>query len=309
MGRGVGEYLSRAEEGRRHGGGKGVQRLKGGGDVWQDWLPAAILRMPCGTRSLLLLNLLIYLVGVALPDHPQLGAGAAQRLLGLQPAAVWSSPPGSLFQAYRAITHAFVHSSFLHVGVNMMSLSNVGTLLEEYLGTAQFLYLCAQLLACYSSIMIGIAAFSVLRPELVFRALHANLVGISGVLFGLFTVHALAQVPQSTPSILPLLSLISLTPSPSSLYPLSSPRPPLNAFSNTTALPSTRLPGRACFCPRVHGRCILQEAAWERDTTNVGWRSSCMRAACLGVDEPLHVYSRLVRPTASAASWCSSQSR
>lgn len=194
-------------------------RLRGGGgDVWKDWLPAAILRMPCGTRSLLLLNLLIYLVGVAIPDHPQLGAGAAQRLLGLQPAAIWSSPPGSLFQAYRAVTHAFVHSSLLHIAVNMMSLSNVGTLLEEYLGTAQFLYLCAQLLACYSSIMVGIAAVSVLKPELAFRALHANLVGISGVLFGLFTVHALAQVPfiLSPPSIisLPFHAVPSLLTSP-----------------------------------------------------------------------------------------------
>jgi membrane associated rhomboid family serine protease len=233
LGLGVGGCWWRAEEGRRRGGGGvhsvGACRLRGGGgDVWQDWLPAAILRMPCGTRSLLLLNLLIYLVGVAIPDHPQLGAGGAQRLFGLQPAAIWSSPPGSLFQAYRAVTHAFVHSSLLHVAVNMMSLSNVGTLLEEYLGTAQFLYLCAQLLACYSSIMVGVAAVSVLKPELAFRALHANLVGISGVLFGLFTVHALAQVPfilsPPPPYFLPSSPRYAFPPH----FPLPPPCTPLN---------------------------------------------------------------------------------
>lgn len=115
-----------------------------------DWIPPALLAMPLGTRSVVFVNLIIFLLGVSFPTNPVLGAGepafvvtlppfkevVLTRLvagaasmparLGFRPGDVLSSRTRNWSHVYKWVTYAFIHSSFLHVFFNMMFLVGIG---------------------------------------------------------------------------------------------------------------------------------------------------------------------------------------
>ncbi|MDQ1130003.1 rhomboid family intramembrane serine protease [Microbacterium sp. SORGH_AS_0888] len=78
-----------------------------------------------------------------------------------------------VFEPWRLLTSAFAHSSFWHVGLNMLSLWMIGRILEPLLGRGRFLAL--YLLSAIGG-SVGVA---LLAPS-------SAVVGASGAIFGLF---------------------------------------------------------------------------------------------------------------------------
>ncbi len=93
------------------------------------------------------------------------------------------NPLVRLGEWWRAITSAFLHVSFLHIGFNMYALYLFGPPLERRVGSAAFsgLYL--------ASALAGSAAF------LFFGSDQALAMGASGAVFGLFGAVLMATWP------------------------------------------------------------------------------------------------------------------
>jgi len=88
------------------------------------------------------------------------------------------------FQVYRIVTSALFHGSLIHIGMNMMSLSAVGSLLERKLGTMRMILtmlwsiLVTALLHIFSAWFLY-AVFGIMGPFI------GQSVGYSGVIFHL----------------------------------------------------------------------------------------------------------------------------
>lgn len=94
------------------------------------------------------------------------------RWLGFSAGYLYPDLTGA-FQPWRLLTAAFVHTSFWHVGLNMLSLWMIGRILEPLLGRWRFLAL--YLLGALGG-SVGVA---LLAPS-------SFVVGASGAIFGLF---------------------------------------------------------------------------------------------------------------------------
>jgi membrane associated rhomboid family serine protease len=77
------------------------------------------------------------------------------------------------FEPWRLLTAALVHSSFMHVGLNMLALWMIGRSLEPLLGRARFITLYL-LSALGGSVAVALLSFT------------TPVVGASGAIFGLF---------------------------------------------------------------------------------------------------------------------------
>lgn len=88
-----------------------------------------ISSIPIVTKTLLLLNCSVYLLSTVLGRSTQADA--------LSPAA--ALPPN--YELTRMITYAFVHMSFLHLLMNMVTLWQLGTSLEQQFGSMPFIFL------------------------------------------------------------------------------------------------------------------------------------------------------------------------
>jgi membrane associated rhomboid family serine protease len=166
-------------------------RLRGGSQ--RDWLPPALAKLPVITRSIILFNLAIFLLGVAAPDHPIVGGKSAIRTLGfapqelLQPGTITPAELGK--HAARFVGHAFTHASLLHVAFNMLSLSSIGASLEFLIGSSSFLFLVGKMLLATPLVIIAAEVF--LRFTSGPPLISGSMVGFSGVLFALFTLHTM----------------------------------------------------------------------------------------------------------------------
>ena len=98
--------------------------------------------------------------------------GTLQRLLGFYAGSLYPQLSG-VFEPWRLLTAAFVHASFWHVGLNMLSLWMMGRILEPLLGRGRFLALF--LISAFG----GSIAVALLAPS-------SFVVGASGAIFGLF---------------------------------------------------------------------------------------------------------------------------
>lgn len=157
-----------------------------------DWIPPALLAMPLGTRSVVFVNLIIFLLGVSFPTNPVLGAASMPARLGFRPGDVLSSRTRNWSHVYKWVTYAFIHSSFLHVFFNMMFLVGIGKQVERVMGTTAFLILVATMVGACSVVLVAaeMLCYVFISPN---RLIEGNLVGFSGVLFALFTIFALYQ--------------------------------------------------------------------------------------------------------------------
>lgn len=96
-----------------------------------------------------------------------------QNLLAFYAGSLYPQLTGGAFEPWRLLTSALVHSSFWHVGLNMLALWMIGRSLEPVLGRARFLVL--YLLGALG----GSVAVALIAP-------NTFVVGASGAIFGLF---------------------------------------------------------------------------------------------------------------------------
>lgn len=112
---------------------------------------------------------------------------------------------------YRIVTSAFIHGGIFHIGMNMMSLYQLGGHIERTFGSMQFLFvtiwsliLCG-FLYCYLSWFL-----TYLTGDISWYL--SNAVGYSGVLFAyamIYSYHAIS----------PTQSIMGMVEVPSKLYP------------------------------------------------------------------------------------------
>ena len=98
--------------------------------------------------------------------------------------------------AYRIVTSALFHGSFLHVGMNLMSAAAIGTMLEKRLGTFSLLMTVLWSILLTSAIYIVIALLCLWffdREDLM----RQHSIGFSGVLFHLSVIECNLGSPQS----------------------------------------------------------------------------------------------------------------
>jgi rhomboid protease GluP len=105
---------------------------------------------------------------------------------------------------YRLVTGMFLHGGLIHIGVNMMSLMNIGPVVEEVYGSARYLFLY---------VTTGIFGFVVSS----FNPLHAPhptvgasgaLVGLVGVLLALTTKRGGAYMKQLRSQLVSSIALL-----------------------------------------------------------------------------------------------------
>ncbi len=96
-----------------------------------------------------------------------------QQALAFYAGALYPQLTGGAFEPWRLITVSLVHSSFWHVGLNMLALWMIGRSLEPVLGRMRFLALYV------ISALGGSVAVALLAP-------NSFVVGASGAIFGLF---------------------------------------------------------------------------------------------------------------------------
>ena len=114
------------------------------------------------TKVLLALNVLVYVVGLAVGDRLAIDFS----LYGVA-VAVYD-------EQYRMLTSAFLHTGFTHLAFNMIALWYVGSAVEERLG--RWRYLTVYLLSALGGSVLSYAVDSPFQTS----------VGASGAVFGLF---------------------------------------------------------------------------------------------------------------------------
>lgn len=127
--------------------------------------------MPPITATLILMNVMIYALGIATgPD--------IIRVFGL-----W--PPGSsgAFHAWQLITYSFLHGSLPHLGFNMVAVWMFGAALEKRWDDLR--YLLTYLLS------VAVAAMTQIAVSGYFLHASGPVIGASGGVFGLLLAYAL----------------------------------------------------------------------------------------------------------------------
>ncbi|MFT4210400.1 MAG: rhomboid family intramembrane serine protease [Microbacterium sp.] len=128
---------------------------------------AAVLPgQPVVTYAIILVTAAAYVLSLLIPDQ------LVQSWLAFYAPLLYPQWTGS-FEPWRLLTGALVHSSFWHIGLNMLSLWMIGRILEPLLGRGRFLALYL------ISALGGSVCVALLAPTSV-------VVGASGAIFGLF---------------------------------------------------------------------------------------------------------------------------
>jgi len=127
--------------------------------------------MPPITFALILLNVLIYALGVATgPD--------IVRVFGL-----WPPGSGGAFHPWQLVTYSFLHGSLLHLGFNMVAIWMFGAALEKRWDDLR--YLLTYLLS------VAVAAMTQIAVSGYFLHATGPVIGASGGVFGLLLAYAM----------------------------------------------------------------------------------------------------------------------
>jgi rhomboid protease GluP len=140
-------------------------------------MPRACLATPI----LLVVNFAVMIVMLRLFGIPMLLMPSIEAIAAMGGFVMGKVPVEGILQRefldgayWQIITYGFLHFGMMHIGFNMLALSQVGPLLEDEIGTARF----------YSVYMITLVCAVV--PHLIFPSNHPIIVaGASGALFGL----------------------------------------------------------------------------------------------------------------------------
>ncbi len=127
--------------------------------------------MPQITYALILLNVLVYMLGIATgPD--------IIRVFGL-----WPPGSGGAFHLWQLVTYSFLHGSLLHLGFNMIAIWMFGAELEKRWDELRYLltYL----------ISVVVAAMTQITVSGYFLHATGPVIGASGGVFGLLLAYAL----------------------------------------------------------------------------------------------------------------------
>lgn len=130
-------------------------------------LAAVASGRPVVTLGIIAVTALVYVVTLIPGFGPMI-----EGLLSFYAPALYPQFTG-VFQPWRVLTVVLVHSSFWHIGLNMLALWFIGRSLEPLLGRARFLVLYLV------SALGGSVAVALLAP-------NVPVVGASGAIFGLF---------------------------------------------------------------------------------------------------------------------------
>ncbi|MDO9387267.1 MAG: rhomboid family intramembrane serine protease [Thiobacillus sp.] len=127
--------------------------------------------MPPITATLILMNVMIYALGIATgPD--------IIRVFGL-----WSPGSDGTFHVWQLITYSFLHGSLLHLGLNMVAIWMFGAALEKRWDDLRYLLTYLLSVAVAAMTQIAVSGYS----------LHAGgpVIGASGGVFGLLLAYAM----------------------------------------------------------------------------------------------------------------------
>jgi membrane associated rhomboid family serine protease len=104
-------------------------------------------------------------------------------------ATVYATPEFGVFEPYRMLTSAFLHSQgfILHIALNMYMLWIFGQALEPLLGRVRFL--AVYLLSAFG----GSVGYLLLTPDYIPGQSVSGVVGASGAIFGLFGAMLVVQ--------------------------------------------------------------------------------------------------------------------
>lgn len=112
---------------------------------------------------------------------------------------------------YRIVTSSLFHANFMHIGMNMMSTTAIGSMLEKRFGTLRMIITMLWSIILSSVIYIASALF--LSVFLGFGGLmYQHSIGFSGVIFHLSVLECNLG-PHASRSVFGMLDV------PSSLYP------------------------------------------------------------------------------------------
>ena len=127
--------------------------------------------MPPITATLILMNVMIYALGIATgPD--------IIRVFGL-----WPPGSGGAFHAWQLITYSFLHGSLPHLGFNMVAIWMFGAALEKRWDDLR--YLLTYLLS------VAVAAMTQIAVSGYFLHASGPVIGASGGVFGLLLAYAM----------------------------------------------------------------------------------------------------------------------
>lgn len=129
--------------------------------------PQGFRMLPQGVKHLLIINVLMYLITIALESH---GLYRITNALALWPLGV------GMFHVWQPVSYMFMHASIDHIFFNMFALWMFGYILENYWGTQRFL-------VYYLVCGVGAAAVNMAIAALT-GTVHPT-VGASGAVYGI----------------------------------------------------------------------------------------------------------------------------
>lgn len=139
------------------------------------------------TRSLLLVNLGVYVLGILL----EFSGVDLNRLLGL-----WYIGYAPLFQPWQLVTYMFMHAGFEHIFFNMFALWMFGRVMEQYWGGKRFLLY-------YLVCGVGAGLVQELSQALGWIEPYSMTVGASGAVYGVLLAFGVT-FPEERIFIIPI---------------------------------------------------------------------------------------------------------
>jgi rhomboid domain-containing protein 1 len=113
---------------------------------------------------------------------------------------------------YRIITSTLFHANLMHIGMNVLSTSAIGGMLEQKLGTLRLIFTIwwSMILTSSLYLLISCLAHAIFRYD---QLLYSHAVGFSGVIFHLSVLETYLHSSSSSRSLFGFVSV------PPSLYP------------------------------------------------------------------------------------------
>jgi rhomboid protease GluP len=145
------------------------------------------------TTGLLIINVMMFGVSLVRSMHGGDGGGFSMLwgMSGRELYLLGADVPfeSGLWAWWRAITSMFLHGGLIHIGFNMMVLLDIGPIVEEVYGSAQFLFLY---------LMAGISGnlLSASRGHSLSVGASGAILGLAGLMIAITTKRSGAQVQQ-----------------------------------------------------------------------------------------------------------------